>query len=149
MDEMQCPKEALNPQRRFCRCGGLRFATGERGRGSAYRAGRQVRRAACSFFFSSRRRHTRCLSDWSSDVCSSDLWGTSGTVVAAQHVEQTRGEHGVTVLAAFTLLDPDEAAFGIDIGGLEGDGFADAQAGAVADHEGGAVLEAGDVVEEG
>src|SRR5438045_6763676 len=26
------------------------------------------------FFFSSRRRHTRCLSDWSSDVCSSDLW---------------------------------------------------------------------------
>src|SRR5262245_63779735 len=27
----------------------------------------------CVFFFSSRRRHTRCLSDWSSDVCSSDL----------------------------------------------------------------------------
>src|SRR5205814_2785227 len=25
------------------------------------------------FFFSSRRRHTRCLSDWSSDVCSSDI----------------------------------------------------------------------------
>src|SRR5205814_3384712 len=25
------------------------------------------------FLFSSRRRHTRCLSDWSSDVCSSDL----------------------------------------------------------------------------
>src|ERR1039458_10583002 len=25
------------------------------------------------FFFESRRRHTRCLSDWSSDVCSSDL----------------------------------------------------------------------------
>ena len=23
--------------------------------------------------FASRRRHTRCLSDWSSDVCSSDL----------------------------------------------------------------------------
>src|SRR5438045_8162670 len=35
------------------------------------------------FFFSSRRRHTRCLSDWSSDVCSSDLparasWRDSG-----------------------------------------------------------------------
>src|SRR5499426_4855277 len=28
---------------------------------------------AGGFFFSSRRRHTRCLSDWSSDVCSSDL----------------------------------------------------------------------------
>src|ERR1035441_10756492 len=26
-----------------------------------------------ALFFSSRRRHTRCLSDWSSDVCSSDL----------------------------------------------------------------------------
>src|SRR5207245_6941345 len=25
------------------------------------------------FFFSSRRRHTRCYRDWSSDVCSSDL----------------------------------------------------------------------------
>src|SRR5205814_7666459 len=30
-----------------------------------------------SFFFSSRRRHTRCLSDWSSDVCSSDLFNLS------------------------------------------------------------------------
>src|SRR5216684_1570791 len=29
------------------------------------------------FFFSSRRRHTSCRRDWSSDVCSSDLipWG--------------------------------------------------------------------------
>src|SRR5437899_12508227 len=30
------------------------------------------------FFFSSRRRHTRCLSDWSSDVCSSDLSESKG-----------------------------------------------------------------------
>src|ERR1039458_10677565 len=30
-------------------------------------------RCVLFFFFSSRRRHTRCLSDWSSDVCSSDL----------------------------------------------------------------------------
>src|ERR1039458_10790986 len=37
------------------------------------------------FFFSSRRRHTRCLSDWSSDVCSSDLNYTvvNGRVVDA------------------------------------------------------------------
>src|SRR5260221_8314615 len=28
------------------------------------------------FFFSSRRRHTRSLCDWSSDVCSSDLTGS-------------------------------------------------------------------------
>src|SRR5438045_8672077 len=47
------------------------------------------------FFFSSRRRHTRCLSDWSSDVCSSDLicadpgvpiFGTKGCSVHAQEV---------------------------------------------------------------
>src|SRR2546422_4149514 len=33
------------------------------------------------FFFSSRRRHTRCSRDWSSDVCSSDLgiwWAIAG-----------------------------------------------------------------------
>src|SRR5205814_2578421 len=35
------------------------------------------------FFFSSRRRHTRCLSDWSSDVCSSDLAGPPNGFVQA------------------------------------------------------------------
>src|SRR3989449_5462272 len=34
------------------------------------------------FFFSSRRRHTRCSRDWSSDVCSSDL-GARGIRVNA------------------------------------------------------------------
>src|SRR2546429_3267199 len=38
------------------------------------------------FFFSSRRRHTRCSRDWSSDVCSSDLlWGTE---LAPSHSRQ-------------------------------------------------------------
>src|SRR5205814_5806394 len=38
------------------------------------------------FFFSSRRRHTRCLSDWSSDVCSSDLPApTSADEVGKRH----------------------------------------------------------------
>src|SRR5688500_19277401 len=32
-----------------------------------------MRTAQSSFFFSSRRRHTRLQGDWSSDVCSSDL----------------------------------------------------------------------------
>src|SRR5215204_4534006 len=32
-------------------------------------------RSRVLFFFSSRRRHTRSLCDWSSDVCSSDLGG--------------------------------------------------------------------------
>src|SRR6266498_4825487 len=38
------------------------------------------------FFFSSRRRHTRCGRDWSSDVCSSDLVPlTTNPVVAKGH----------------------------------------------------------------
>src|SRR5947207_12012951 len=43
------------------------------------------------FFFSSRRRHTRSLCDWSSDVCSSDL-GTASrpTAAAAPQSEVTR-----------------------------------------------------------
>src|SRR2546429_2666011 len=48
-----------------------------------------------AFFFSSRRRHTRCSRDWSSDVCSSDLdrrwWmlpGRGGSRVLLPH-EQT------------------------------------------------------------
>src|SRR5688500_19942852 len=35
------------------------------------------------FFFSSRRRHTRLQGDWSSDVCSSDLRGsTTGSALS-------------------------------------------------------------------
>src|SRR6266850_4046504 len=33
------------------------------------------------FFFSSRRRHTRLQGDWSSDVCSSDLWLTTAILM--------------------------------------------------------------------
>src|SRR6266498_6025687 len=36
------------------------------------------------FFFSSRRRHTRCGRDWSSDVCSSDLVRGAGASRPAQ-----------------------------------------------------------------
>src|SRR5690606_40019995 len=35
-----------------------------------------------SFFFSSRRRHTRFSRDWSSDVCSSDLITISAQMVS-------------------------------------------------------------------
>src|SRR5437879_10427924 len=35
------------------------------------------------FFFSSRRRHTRYIGDWSSDVCSSDLPTTGSTITHA------------------------------------------------------------------
>src|SRR2546429_7456122 len=33
----------------------------------------EMKSSVSFFFFSSRRRHTRCSRDWSSDVCSSDL----------------------------------------------------------------------------
>src|SRR6266542_5785181 len=44
---------------------------------------------ALFFFFSSRRRHTRCYRDWSSDVCSSDLWATEET---ARKIAQLGGK---------------------------------------------------------
>src|SRR3989442_4837880 len=39
--------------------------------------------ATVFFFFSSRRRHTRCGRDWSSDVCSSDLSSAIATAIDA------------------------------------------------------------------
>src|SRR5256884_6683708 len=39
------------------------------------------------FFFSSRRRHTRCSRDWSSDVCSSDLLHPGPAQVVAVGVD--------------------------------------------------------------
>src|SRR2546422_1927985 len=41
----------------------------------------------CFFFFSSRRRHTRCSRDWSSDVCSSDLG------FGSEALQFLRGQH--------------------------------------------------------
>src|SRR5690625_7913132 len=39
------------------------------------------------FFFSSRRRHTRWPRDWSSDVCSSDLFGGHDAVRRPRQAE--------------------------------------------------------------
>src|SRR6266542_2055896 len=44
------------------------------------------------FFFSSRRRHTRCYRDWSSDVCSSDL--------SPRRKKQATSAHAVTAAIA-------------------------------------------------
>src|SRR5438128_396641 len=49
----------------------------------------EVKVAHQLFFFSSRRRHTRCYRDWSSDVCSSDL--------RAQRRDDTCGECNIRV----------------------------------------------------
>src|SRR2546430_7054308 len=48
-----------------------------------------------SFFFSSRRRHTRFDCDWSSDVCSSDL-ATADPVAVAVLESQARISGGTT-----------------------------------------------------
>src|SRR5438034_6350387 len=45
---------------------------------------------ASFFFFSSRRRHTRSLCDWSSDVCSSDL-----LVLVEERMIRCNSRHGV------------------------------------------------------
>src|SRR5699024_9832629 len=72
------------------------------------------------FFFSSRRRHTRSKRDWSSDVCSSDLYcrglslggeyGTSATYLSEMASPHHRGFYAsfqyVTLIAGqlFALL---------------------------------------------
>src|SRR5207245_4422314 len=42
-------------------------------------------------FFSSRRRHTRCYRDWSSDVCSSDLYKVQSTKLQKYKVSSSVG----------------------------------------------------------
>src|SRR6476659_3695463 len=62
-----------------------------------------LRWAGCTpvplFFFSSRRRHTSCLSDWSSDVCSSDrrrdLLARRGIRDGSPAGQQVRGRAGL------------------------------------------------------
>src|SRR5437899_4049232 len=49
------------------------------------------------FFFSSRRRHTRCLSDWSSDVCSSDLATGFDAMTGSVAKIDIRGRDGQTL----------------------------------------------------
>src|SRR2546422_11598044 len=46
------------------------------------------------FFFSSRRRHTRCSRDWSSDVCSSDLRWRLGECRQRRHLRGDESGHG-------------------------------------------------------
>src|SRR5262245_62678448 len=60
------------------------------------------------FFFSSRRRHTRCLSDWSSDVCSSDL-ATSCREAVANFRKGGKGGHIVNITAR-PALNPRQGA---------------------------------------
>src|SRR5256884_4934460 len=71
------------------------------------------------FFFSSRRRHTRCSRDWSSDVCSSDLDASPAdrrrSRVAARRVAGARD---------YRLDDPSSVGTGVGGGrGRRADGI--------------------------
>src|SRR5436189_6062093 len=61
------------------------------------------------FFFSSRRRHTRYIGDWSSDVCSSDLLGgLAGRLVRHPEVAGVEVEvlgHGEAAVEGVGLVD--------------------------------------------
>src|SRR5690554_7345052 len=59
------------------------------------------------FFFSSRRRHTRCGRDWSSDVCSSDLYiGVDGmNILSVEEISKSYGEKILFDQISFTVLE--------------------------------------------
>src|SRR5258706_6165355 len=61
------------------------------------------------FFFSSRRRHTRLVSDWSSDVCSSDLFGEAVGFVNKKDAVQRRVDHGVCARGGLADILRDES----------------------------------------
>src|SRR5256885_3584629 len=64
----------------------------------------RVRARIYSFFFSSRRRHTRLQGDWSSDVCSSDLQNFSHSTMAFSDRQMHAVEITERVCSIFSLL---------------------------------------------
>src|SRR2546422_1092458 len=79
------------------------------------------------FFFSSRRRHTRCSRDWSSDVCSSDLgevFNHASMVFSAPtpvSVEQPWTAEGVASRLRKALYSEGEGAAGFGSYRVRGD----------------------------
>src|SRR5215469_7572250 len=65
------------------------------------------------FFFSSRRRHTRSLRDWSSDVCSSDLVLRHRLFQPRLSVQRTALEVGLTRGRVYEIVA--EASQALDI----------------------------------
>src|SRR5438034_9296470 len=69
-------------------------------------------RYASVFFFSSRRRHTRSLCDWSSDVCSSDLTDVWASMGQEEEAESRRNAfRGYTVDPDLMKLADPKAIF--------------------------------------
>src|SRR5690554_4615355 len=63
------------------------------------------------FFFSSRRRHTRCGRDWSSDVCSSDMVCYNDQITL-MILEALRDE-GIKVPEDFSLISFDDSSLAV------------------------------------
>ena len=59
------------------------------------------------FFFSSRRRHTRLVSDWSSDVCSSDLIASTGELCVSENSAESSKRAGWVRLMPYLTLKID------------------------------------------
>src|SRR5207245_5458451 len=82
---------------------------------------RRIFTGQVNFFMSSRRRHTRCYRDWSSDVCSSDLWVKDGMVIA-QSATLTVAD--IPAVPTLTSLNPASVVAGtgavtVHVGGSE------------------------------
>src|SRR6266496_3248145 len=76
------------------------------------------------FFFSSRRRHTRSLRDWSSDVCSSDLEELRRLGVAEVELRQelsraSERSAAIDVEVARIEAEADEARRRLDLAGTD------------------------------
>src|SRR5271169_5651973 len=55
------------------------------------------------FFFSSRRRHTRCYRDWSSDVCSSDLRSGTPTGISIEKTLRSLGVKWLRTVRTYSV----------------------------------------------
>src|SRR3989449_9570884 len=87
------------------------------------------------FFFSSRRRHTRCSRDWSSDVCSSDL-GRADLAAAARDrwLALNRRTYRSTgrMMEKYDVVDPHRRAGGGEDATQDGFGWTNGVAPALA-----------------
>src|SRR3984885_13046211 len=108
-----------------------------------------LKRALLGEFFSSRRRHTRCVRDWSSDVCSSDLrrfeeklHGSASQEKSEGRLHDQRGGGAVQAASAdvapvrargiadaFAFAGKYAAVYGSGPGAARGDSEFDARAG--------------------
>ena len=80
------------------------------------------------FFFSSRRRHTRLVRDWSSDVCSSDLDEAALLVLAYNLKFSKQPDKAIEAFGKILKLSPENEAATLFLDALKSPGKADAKA---------------------